>query len=209
MPQMVCQRDYTLRTTTGHVIAFKANTPRNVPNECVEAAMAVNIIPVSGGFAERKPDEHVGPTRIAAMSAEMREAILLHTIHELVRDADVACFDAGGKPKVHAIRQRCGLDVDTAERSRLWDKYRDIKASNSDLPAPRNVDLVLEVQACNTHKTLIEYLEMFGHEASEFRGWTLKEIKGAAVTAAINYKEPAYATAAPEGEDVGQLDESA
>lgn len=187
MPLMICQRDYTLRTVSGHVIRFEAGKPKDVPFEVVDAALAVNIIPASGGHAERLEEAHVGPTRIAAMSVEMREAILLHTIHELVRDGEVASFDAGGKPKTAVVRDRCGLELTATERSKLWDKYRDLMASNSDLPAPKNVDLVLEVQATNSHKQLVEYLELFGISPDSVKGWTLKEIKGAAVVAAMKY----------------------
>lgn len=187
MPSMVCQRDYTLRTLTGHVIHFKAGEPKDVPLEVVDAAIAVNIIPVTGGFADRVEEKHTGPARIASMSTEMREAILLHTIHELVRDAETATFDAGGKPKTAVVKERCGLELTATERSKLWDKYRDLMASNSDLPTPKNVDLVLEVQATNSHKQLVEYLELFGIAPESVKGWTLKEIKGAAVVAAMKY----------------------
>lgn len=200
MPQMICQRDYTLRTLTGHVIHFKAGQPKEVPYECVDAALAVNIIPAAGGFADRPEEKHVGPSRIASMSPEMREAIFLHTIHELVRDGDSVCFDGGGKPKITAIRDRCGLELTATERSKLWDKYRDIIASNSELPKPKNVDLVLEVQACNTHKLLVEYYELFGGDKDEIKGWTLKEIKAAVVVAAMKYTPSVETATLDEGE---------
>lgn len=187
MPQMICQRDFTLRTTSGHTIHFKAGEPKNVPQECVDAALAVNIIPAAGGFAERPEEKHVGPARIATMSVEMRDAIILHTIHELVRNGESATFDAGGKPKPAAIKDVSGLDVSATERSKLWDKYRDLIGSNSDLPTPKNLDLVIEVQGCNNQKQLIEYLELFGQSADSVRGYTLKELKGAAVVAAMKY----------------------
>ncbi len=191
MPQnMVCQRDFVLRTKLGHVIRFEANKPTIVPDEAVDAALAVNIIPVEGGFVKRQNgDRTIGPIRMASMSPEMREAVLLHTIDELVRDNEASAFDAGGKPKVNIIRDRCGLEITATERSRLWDKYRELIANNVGLPSPRNVRLVMEVQAATAHASIMEYLKLFGVNADEVRGYTLKELKARAVREAIAFND--------------------
>lgn len=204
MPMMTCIRDYTLRTTTGHVIGFKAGEPTYVPYDCVDAALAVNIIPAQGGYAERKDEKIMGPARIAAMSPEMREAILLHTIDELVREGETSAFDGGGKPKAGALKERSGFEVTATERTKLYDMYRDLKASSSDLPKPDNLDAVMNVQACHDKSGLLSYLQAFGGDPKSVEGWTLKEIKSAAIVAALKRKPKAQMTDSP---DNGKLDE--
>lgn len=186
MPHMICQRNYTLRTTLGHTIAFEAGKPTFVPPVCVDAALAVNIIPATGpGFVDKTDEPVTGFARTVQMSPELREAILLHSIHELVRDAETADFDGGGKPKIASIKDRSGLELNSNDRAVLWDKYRDIIGSNSDLPNPKNLELVLEVQKCTTQKQVAEYLELLG--MPKMKGESLKTMKAAAVQAAIAY----------------------
>ncbi len=187
MPNMICQRNFTLRTTLGHVIQFEAGKPKYVPPECVDSALAVNIIMESGGFASRSEASVVGPVRVAAMSHELREALLLHAIDEIVRDNETNSFDAGSKPKASVIKERANLEINATERTRLWDKYRDLKSNNADLPKPRNFDLVLDAQQSSTSKQLLEMGSLFGISADQVRGFTLRELKGAVVQAAINY----------------------
>lgn len=187
MPNMICQRNFTLRTTTGHMLKFEAGKSKYVPPECVDAALAVNIIMEEGGFKPRSEVDVVGPVRVAAMSSELREALLLHSIDELVRDGETTHFDAGSRPKTESIKNHANLNLNATERNRLWDKYRDIKGSNSDLPRPRNFDLVLEVQQSATHKQLMDQATNFGIKADDVRGFTLRELKACVVQAAIKH----------------------
>jgi hypothetical protein len=189
MPLMMkCARNFTLRSTSGHILHFQADEPRLVPDACVDEALSVNIIPVEGNAPESD-----GPApktlRINAMSRELREALLLHSIDELYREGNAKDFDGGARPKTNAISERAGLDVTATERSKLWDKYRDLKANNTELPRPRNFNLVVDAQRLNTSRDLIAYGETLGLDPATLKGHTLKEIKSMVITAAIEHRE--------------------
>jgi hypothetical protein len=52
MPQFILHRNYVLRTTNGHAIGFVANEPTNVPEICVEDAVAIGARPVDPRYSQ-------------------------------------------------------------------------------------------------------------------------------------------------------------
>ena len=95
---MKCARNYTLRSLSGHILYFEADTPRIVPDACVDEALAVNIIPCEG-YGPETQETAPKTLRLTAMSAELREALLLHAIDELYREGNPMDFDGGARPK--------------------------------------------------------------------------------------------------------------
>lgn len=186
---MKCARNFTLRSLSGHILHFKADTPRQVPDSCIDEALSVNIIPCDG-FAPEADEKAPKTVRVHAMSADLREAVLLHAIDELYREGSPKDFDGGARPKAHSISDRAGLDISATERSKLWDKYRDLKGANVDLPRPRNFDLVVDAQRMNTKTDLLSYAKELGLDAGPLAGNTLKEIKAAVITAAMRFESP-------------------
>lgn len=187
---MKCARNFTLRSLSGHVITFKADEPTLVPDPCIDEALAVNIIPCEGKYAPEKGESSPRTMRVAAMPAELREALLLHAIDELYREGETKDFDGGGKPKAYSISGRAGLDISATERTKLWDKYRDLKADNADLPRPRNFELVADAQRMSSKADLVAYGADLGVPAEDMRGCTLREIKGMVIQAAIKFDTP-------------------
>lgn len=185
---MKCARNFTLRSLSGHIIHFKADTPCPVPDSCVDEALAVNIIPCDGGYAPEGVEVLPKTLRITAMSGELREALLLHAIDEIYREASPKDFDGGARPKTHAISERAGVEITAIERTKLWDKYRDLKGSNSDLPRPRNFDMVVDVQRITSKTELLSFGETLGMDTALLKGSTLKEVKSAVIAAAVQYK---------------------
>src|SRR5690606_17301070 len=158
----------------GHILYFEADVPRPVPDCCVEEALAVNIIPCDGGFAPEAEETAPRVMRSAVMSPELREAPLLNAIDELYREAEVENFDAGQRPKTNAIIERSGLELTASERTKLWDKYRDLKAENADLPRPKNFELVADVQRLTTKRDLLMAAADLGVPEKLVKGATLK-----------------------------------
>lgn len=198
--QMVSPRDYTLRTRTGHTIAFKADVPRHVPPEVVTEAMAVNILPVES--TSNLGDSPAGYVK-TNVTGTLREALVLHAIVELVRENDSGNFNAGGQPKVGALNAATGLKLSGTEVSKFWDRYREIKSTNSPLPQHPRMAQVLELQSLSTRKQLIEYAKDIGFPETEVsRRPSIKEAKEVLMNATINYIEPLAETpaqAAPKG----------
>lgn len=128
--------------------------------------------------------------RVAAMPAELREALLLHAIDELYREGETKDFDGGGKPKAYSIAGRAGLEITAKERTKLWDKYRDLKSENADLPRPRNFELVADAQRMISKSELVAYGTDLGVPAEDMRGCTLREIKGMVIQAAVKFDTP-------------------
>lgn len=188
---MKCARNYTLRSLTSHIIHFKKDEPTLVPDICVEEALAVNIIPCEGHAPEAA--EAPAPKvlyKVNSLSAELRQALLLHAIDEIYREANPKDFDAGARPKANAISERAGVDISATERTKLWDKYRDIKAENGDLPRPKNFEMVVDAMRLNQKGALLAFGKDLGMDISSLAGDTLKEVKMAVVSAALAYQAP-------------------
>lgn len=181
---MKAPRNYTLRTKTGHVIRFEGGKPKQVPDDLVSAALAVNILPVDNADV---PDADVtaGGVQRVVISGQLREAILMHTIHDLVRENEMDNFDGGGRPKVNVINDRCGLGISAKERSESWDKYRELIANGEDLPKHKAMDTVLTVQAMTMPHDIKEYATLLDVPEKSLTGLSLREQKQVLLAAAV------------------------
>jgi len=117
--ELVTNRDCIVRTTAGHVVAFKANKPRNVPGAIVEQCMAIGAIPT-------KP-EKVKIAKAALIIDEKpipigtaRKNVIVEAIRLLVTRNARNDFSASGIPTLPAINNVVGFEVDVKERNTLW-----------------------------------------------------------------------------------------
>lgn len=205
---MVSPRDYTLRTLQGHVIFYPANTPTPTPDSVVHEAMAVNILP-----AANRPDgskgESVGVVSApVSIPASLRDAVILGTIAEMVKENDTSMFNAGGQPKLAALNARTGVRLAGTELTKYWDRYREIIGSNSPFPTHPRVESVMELQRLTTRKQLVEFAEEIGISKAEVERRTIKEAKELLMGATIAYMETAAAIdTKPSAPDLGTLEE--
>lgn len=196
MIQMVCPRHYTLRSKTGHVLRFEPNVPRPVPEDVVQEAMALNILPVDRNdvpdpvLADGLRQKGVVQVQVSAL---VRDALVYRVLDLIATENDVVNFDGGGRPKTSIIADRVGLALTAAERNTYWDKYRQIKASGEDLPKHKCVDAILEVQYLSTPKQLIEYGALYNVPLTSLEGRTLKEQKTMIVGAILSESHAAKA----------------
>jgi|ADGO01.1.fsa_nt_gi hypothetical protein len=187
---MVSPRDYTLRTTSGHVIAFKANVPQLVPDVVVSDAMAVNILPCEGKAVDNdRPAD--GVVKMPALPSTLRDALVLTVIDQLVRENDTANFNAGGQPKLAVVNELTGVRLSSGELSKYWDRYREIKYNNESLPTHKHLSLVMELQSLTTRKQLIEFARDIRFPTREVeRQPSVKDAKALLLNAVLNYHEP-------------------
>lgn len=186
---MVSPRDYTLRTLTGHVIFFPQDVPVLVPDIAVQDAMAVNILPtrmVDTAAAEQASDV---VSHTSVIPATLRDAVILRTITELVKENDPATFNAGGQPKLAVLNGRTGIRLSGGELSKYWDRYREIKGTNSPVPTHPRVESVMELQTLTTRKQLVEFASEIGVNEKEVTRRTIKEAKEFLMAATIAYME--------------------
>lgn len=185
MRNMVSPRNYTLRTTKGHTIAFKANEPTPVPYNCQADALAVNILFADGKHQETSTASDGRPAQVE-IAGELREVILMKAIDEMMSANTHEEWTAGGRPKVAALSERTGLKVDSAETNAVFEKYRDLKAAQMDLPQHARADYVIEVQALNTPKQIKEYAEILEIPAAEIAGLSVHDAKQVLLAYVVN-----------------------
>lgn len=119
----VAQRNFTLATTLGHRIVFKAGEPVSVPREIEHEALSAGATPVDGKPSEMieiAPELTTGPVDPVDRKSEIKAA--MQKIMAANRRGD---FAASGHPKCAAIGKLLGYDVDSKERDRLWQEIHD------------------------------------------------------------------------------------
>lgn len=118
--KLVSNRNFTLRTTTGHIIKFVKDTPVDVPPSCVAHAMQVGCVP-HDGVAPESPEEKAAaviPVGIHRIDA------IVDAIEALVARNARADFTASGMPQVKSIEKILGYDIDSKERNECWVEYQ-------------------------------------------------------------------------------------
>jgi hypothetical protein len=170
--KMICPRDFTLRSKTGATISFEAGVPTNVPEDIVPDALAVNIVPADGVALD---GENPVGYAVAQITGTLRDALILNAIQTLVQRNAPEDFDGGGQPKTVSLSALAGLTVAASERTKYWNRYREIIGSNSEMPTHPNVGAVLDLQSMSTRKQLKEFAADHGME-KEFEKFSTKSL---------------------------------
>ena len=126
--KMVLDRNYTVRSTLGHMITFKKGVPTVVPGIMVRSCAEVGAKRVDGKEALAVEDEQEQP-RQPVDPAERLDDVRA-AIEVIVKDNDVDDFTAGGTPKVAAVSREAGYKVDQTEVNRAWKARNEELASN-------------------------------------------------------------------------------
>jgi hypothetical protein len=181
--EMVAPRNYTLRTKSGHTIKFLADQPKLVPDDIVQEALAVNILPTDNKALTTRDDSAAGVQKVQ-IGGLLRSALVIRAIADIARENDAANFDGGGRPKTNVLNDRCGLGLSAKERSDYWDQYRQLKANGEDLPTHKSLDMVLAVQSLNTPSDFKEYAALLEVPSEKLAGLSLREQKQILLAAA-------------------------
>lgn len=186
--KMVSPRDFSYIGLSGHGVTFKANEPTDVPFELQHELLQMNIIFADGAHASAPVDKDGKAARVE-LSGAIREAVLFHVIGAIHSDAQTEEFDAGGAPKAAAIASRSGLSVSNSERAKLWDRYRNAKATNGILPTHPMVEAFVDVQKVNSIKAAHEFAEAYEVPAELLVGVTkVSEAKKVILASLVNAK---------------------
>lgn len=179
---MVCPRDYTLRTRMGHTIRFIAGEPTPVAEDAYQEALAKNIIPV------RRPDDDSPAFGMAhaEITGTLRDAMVFLALDEIAKRNHSEEFTGGGIPRAAVVTTEVGIRLSATEVGKYWSLYRQSIAENTALPTHPSVEVVRELQACATRKQLTEFSEEHGIEMPRAEGKSVKELKELLLNAVIN-----------------------
>lgn len=124
MPEFVLNRNYTLRTTAGHVVNFIKGNPTWVPPVITKEAVAIGAESLDAKVDVLEPEQEPKPE----LSLDEREQLIMLAFETLLEKNERESFTAQGIPTEKALKAATGLDVLTKERQDLWMKFREAKA---------------------------------------------------------------------------------
>ncbi len=187
--QMVCPRDYTLRTRMGHTIQFIAGEPTPVPESAYAEALSKNIVPVERPDGDKPAFGMVH----AEITGSLRDAMIYAAIDEIIKRNQTEDFAGGGVPKAAVLSAAVGVSISASEAGRYHTNYREFVATNSPLPTHPHVEIVRDLQACSTRKQLTEFAQEHNYAMPKAQGKNNKELKELLLHAVINQQVAAPA----------------
>ena len=123
---LVLNRNYTLATTKGHVIAFEKGKPTSVPKIVYNEAIAIGAQPADGTDPDVLKDEKKSS---APQDPAERNPLILAAIEKLIDRNDREDFTAAGSPSVDAVTKEVGFKVSAKEIAGQWQEYHAQKAA--------------------------------------------------------------------------------
>jgi hypothetical protein len=121
MAEYVLNRNFVLRSMTGHSVNFVKNVPTFVPALIEREARGIGAERVDGANPDMlDPETHeVAPLSHDERAEQIRTAFALLTERNDSKD-----FTGAGVPSVKAIEKLVDFDVDRNEVVALWQAYR-------------------------------------------------------------------------------------
>lgn len=122
MPFFTLHRNYSMSTTTGHVIDFKKDEATWVPNVCISIAIGIGARPVDATIAE----VDVLPAEVKAsapMTSEQKQKLFSDAFEKMLLRNNRGDFTASGLPHLKQLETLLGFPVSQQERDEYWDKY--------------------------------------------------------------------------------------
>lgn len=121
MPTFKLNRNFTLRSTLGHIINFEADKETHVPPALVKEALSIGAEEVGGKtkVLDDETPENVIP------SGDERNELIFKAMAALIEKNEREDFTGSGAPQVTAIEKIVGFDIDAKERDKLWVEYRE------------------------------------------------------------------------------------
>lgn len=174
MPMMKSLRTFRLPTLAGHVLQFKADEPREVPESAVKDAMAAGCAFVDA--SEMPFYDDLSKTKVD-FSGDLRKSALYLVLKSIAEENDTKNFDGGGVPKQSVVSEHLGFDVSKRELQDMYQQYLTIKSDGGEFPLHANAANVLRVVEATTNAELIELGKEFGFEDKNLKGRSSKELR--------------------------------
>ena len=121
MAEYVLNRNFVLRSMTGHSVNFVKNVPTFVPALIEREARGIGAERVDGANPDMLDPEtpEVAPLSHDERAEQIRTAFALLTERNDSKD-----FTGAGVPSVKAVEKLVDFDVDRNEVAALWHAYR-------------------------------------------------------------------------------------
>ena len=121
MAEYVLNRNFVLRSMTGHSVNFVKNVPTFVPTLIEREARGIGAERVDGANPDMLDPEspEVAPLSHDERAEQIRTAFALLTERNDSKD-----FTGAGVPSVKAVEKLVDFDVDRNEVVALWQAYR-------------------------------------------------------------------------------------
>ena len=121
MAEYVLNRNFVLRSMTGHSVNFVKNVPTFVPALIEREARGIGAERVDGNNPDMLDPEspEVAPLSHDERAEQIRTAFALLTERNDSKD-----FTGAGVPSVKAVEKLVDFDVDRNEVAALWQAYR-------------------------------------------------------------------------------------
>ena len=121
MAEYVLNRNFVLRSMTGHSVNFVKNVPTFVPALIEREARGIGAERVDGANPDMLDPENpeVAPLSHDERAEQIRTAFALLTERNDSKD-----FTGAGVPSVKAVEKLVDFDVDRNEVVALWQAYR-------------------------------------------------------------------------------------
>ena len=121
MAEYVLNRNFVLRSMTGHSVNFVKNVPTFVPALIEREARGIGAERVDGANPDMLDPEtpEVAPLSHDERAEQIRTAFALLTERNNSKD-----FTGAGVPSVKAVEKLVDFDVDRNEVVALWQAYR-------------------------------------------------------------------------------------
>lgn len=119
MPEFVLNRNYTHRSTHGHVINFIKGEPVYIPPVLVREVTAFGAEPIDGP----RPDVLDAEPAAAdpAPSGDDRNVLISAAFDTIQGRNQRSDFGANGRPSLKALKEILGFEVVAAERDLVWE----------------------------------------------------------------------------------------
>jgi hypothetical protein len=127
--EMVMNRNFTVRSTLGHMITFEKGVPMPVPELMVRACGEHGATRVDGDDVFAPPPE--APRQKQAVDPGERLADVRAAIERIIERNDVNDFTAGNSPKTPAVSKEVGYKVDYTEVTRAWQQLNEEKVNDT------------------------------------------------------------------------------
>ena len=121
MAEYVLNRNFVLRSMTGHSVNFVKNVPTFVPALIEREARGIGAERVDGANPDMLDPE---TPEIAPLSHDERAEQIRTAFALLVERNDSKDFTGAGVPSVKAVEKLVDFDVDRNEVVALWQAYR-------------------------------------------------------------------------------------
>lgn len=121
MAEYVLNRNFVLRSMTGHSVNFVKNVPTFVPALIEREARGIGAERIDGANPDMLDPEtpEVAPLSHDERAEQIRTAFALLTERNDSKD-----FTGAGVPSVKAVEKLVDFDVDRNEVAALWQAYR-------------------------------------------------------------------------------------